>query len=42
MEWVVLCVRASELMRSTGMDCAENMVVGEEVVKVQILNRFTN
>jgi hypothetical protein len=41
MEWVVLGVGAHELRRSTGVDGAEHMVVGEEVVKAQVLDGST-
>ena len=42
MEWVVFGVGARELRRSTGVDGAEHMVVSEEVVKAQVLNRSAN
>jgi hypothetical protein len=42
MERVALGVGARELRRSTGVDSAEHMVVGEEVVKAQVLNRSTD
>ena len=42
MEWVVLGVRAHELGRPIGVDCAEHVVVSEEVIKAEIFNRPTN
>jgi hypothetical protein len=42
MERVVLGVGAGELRSSTGVDGAEHMVVGEEVVEAQVLDRPTN
>lgn len=42
MERVVFGVRAGEWWRPTGVDGAEHVVVREEVVKAQVLDRFTN
>ena len=42
MERVVLGVRARERGRPSGMDGAEHVLVGEEVVKAQVLGPFAN
>jgi hypothetical protein len=39
MERVVLGIRAAQLARSIGVDGTEHMVVGEQVIKAQLLNR---
>jgi hypothetical protein len=41
-EWVTLGIRAGQRTCSIGVDRTEHMVVGEQMVKAQVLDRSTD